>query len=56
MLDPWALCSSMGLVDGMDVVVSGRLGRGGFGGCGIGGNKVGKSTRMVAGAGMGSGR
>ena len=55
-LDPWALCESLGPVDGMEMVVSGRLRGGGLGGCGNGGKKVDEGTRMVAGAGMGSGK
>ena len=50
------LCVSLGLVDGMEMVVSGRLKGGGFGGCGIGGKKVDQGTRMVAGAGVSRGR
>ena len=55
-LDPWALCESLGPVDGMEVVVSGRLRGGSLGGCRIGGKKVDTGTRMVDGAGIGSGR
>ena len=51
-----ALCESLGAVDGLEVVVFRRLGGGGFGGCGIGGDEVDKGTRKVAGEGIGSER